>query len=109
VQSNECERFRAPEQVLSSLEDRLIDDARRRTGARESFIGAKALVRTFLANIAREVAANQKVIIPGFGVFYLARRKARRVRDIRSTKIMKLPETRRLGFRASAAQKSTFP
>ena len=89
--------------MKKSLDTQLIDAARRAPGI--SFVNAKALIRNWLAFVAHEVAAGQKVVVPGFGVFYPASSKAHAVRDINTGERIELPTKRRLGFRASTAQK----
>lgn len=60
------------------------------------------LAELFLPVIFRAVKdGGQRVHIPGIGVFYLATTKPRRIRNAITGKLIIVPETWRIGFRAS--------
>jgi len=60
----------------------------------------RALKVAFTA-IAEEALHGRKVVIPGFGVFSLRTRVARRVRNPVTKEMMQIPADRRIGFRCS--------
>jgi len=50
--------------------------------------------------LARALALVDRVEVPGVGVFFLATRRARNVRCVETRRIIRLPATREVRFRA---------
>lgn len=59
------------------------------------------LLRDVFADIRAAVMAGGRVVVPGFGVFVLRRRRARRVRNPATGRLMRLPALETLGLHAS--------
>lgn len=55
--------------------------------------------------IAEDVLHGGRVVVPGFGTFYLQRRAARRIRNPATHDLMVIPETIGIGFRCSRSIK----
>ncbi|RIK25233.1 MAG: hypothetical protein DCC55_40745 [Chloroflexi bacterium] len=55
--------------------------------------------------IAETLRAGQSVTIPGFGTFYTRKRPASRIKDIRSGKMINIPERTVAAFRVGAILK----
>lgn len=66
--------------------------------------GAAAAARALAEAIALAVRRGERVAIPGFGVFYPKRHRARRILAPDGHP-MRLPAVRSIGFRASKYQK----
>lgn len=61
---------------------------------------AQEMIRAIFKNLAREVEARGRVEVPGFGVFRICTRKARRIVGFDGQPIQ-LPERREVVFKAS--------
>lgn len=55
--------------------------------------------------IADTLRAGQQVVVPGFGTFYTRKRPAGRIKDIRSGKMISIPERTVADFRVGAVLK----
>lgn len=58
-------------------------------------------LRDVFADIRAAVMAGGRVVVPGFGVFVLRRRRARRIRNPATKRLMRLPAVVSVGLRAS--------
>jgi len=64
---------------------------------------AEAMLRATFNVIAEKALHGERVVIPGFGVFYKRTRKSRRIRNPQTLELMQLPRTVSIGFRTSKA------
>ncbi len=67
----------------------------------------KLLAEFLKAIVEATITYRHKVAIPGFGIFYVSQRKAKRLRNPITMEWMEIEPSYRLGFRASKAMK--FP
>lgn len=65
-----------------------------------------ALLESAFETIWRSVAASDRFAWPGFGIFYLKSRKARRIRNPVTGGLMRLPRSKGIGFRAAKEVKA---
>lgn len=66
---------------------------------------ARAMLYVAFTAIADTVMHGERVVVPTFGTFYRATRKARRIKDINSSAVLELPATVAVGFHCSKAIK----
>ncbi len=57
------------------------------------------MIDSFLEVITETLKEGEKVSIPGWGVFYVTTRKARKGRNVRTGEIIEIPEKRVVKFR----------
>ena len=62
---------------------------------------ARDVFDDFLFGLALELRNHGRVVVPGLGVFRIATRKARRIRNPITKELMQIPETKSVRFRAS--------
>lgn len=70
---------------------------------------ARSLVDAMFAIIKGRVAEGQRVHVPGFGVFELSGRRARRVTHPKTKAVVELPACWQVSLRASKHAKGTKP
>lgn len=72
---------------------------------RATFKQAKRTVKAFVDALAEALDHDGRISVPGFGVFFTKRRKARVVRDLTSGELIQLPAMESIGFRAAKRRK----
>ena len=81
----------------------LLGMAKKRYGV--GAIRAAAIIKVISGAIAKRAMNEGPVLIPGFGTFYKSETIARNIRNPATGKIMRLPKSYRLAFRASKFRK----
>ena len=81
----------------------LIHRVVRETGLSQRVVAQ--VLTSSLHGVQQELAAGERVIIPGFGTFYTSQRQAGRVRSVRTGREIEIPTRRVAAFRVGAVLK----
>lgn len=83
----------------------LIRRVAKETGLSQTAVNA--VLTASLRQIAVMLAAGDAVVLPGFGTFYPSVKQARRIRDVRTGRMIEIPARRTATFRAGDVLKRT--